>query len=650
MWKLIAACLALGGVSLLLPSEPSYDPLAWLIWGRELAHLHLDTGGGPSWKPLPVAFTTLTAPLGEVDQGLPPALWMAVARAGALLALALAFRLARRLGGGGAAAVLGGLVASAALFLTPDWFQFAAHGSEAPLAVALMLWAVERQLDGRSAHALCLATLACLLRPELVPFLGLYGLWVWRAEPRLRPLLAAVLVVLPLAWVGPEWIGSGMPLDGGAQARSQPAWSLSLAEHPWLRALERVHNHAGLPLELLAALAVAVAAVRRRPAVLVLAGAAVAEAALFVAMTQAGFSGNPRYVLPAVAVLSVLAGVGAAQLAWLGEAALNGGDKGTGLVRRFAHGLDEFWSISTDFSSSPRERTATGSASARLAGVVAAVALIALAGQSFAHARVERLRAEAHEVGIRMQLHHDLAQAVRAAGGAEGPGARLVHHQPGPPDPPGLGAGGAHGADREPHRLPRDLPLFARAAGRSRVHDRARASPPNTGPRGQLQGVPTGRNHVPDRPPRMADVPGSVYRTFAGNSHSRESREDPHRPGSNEVATMRSRVSNTSASLRRLSTPAAWSSEHDDHRSRLSGSRQRKHDPADPRGWRRSGRRDRQAVLEPRAQVPPHPQGRAGDRSGRAGPHARVALRRGGRRDDGARRTLYYAPRRDPAR
>ena len=410
MWKLIAACLALGGVSLLLPSEPSYDPLAWLIWGRELAHLHLDTSGGPSWKPLPVAFTTLTAPLGEVDQGLPPALWMAVARAGALLALALAFRLARRLGGGGAAAVLGGLVASAALFLTPDWFQFAAHGSEAPLAVALMLWAVERQLDGRSAHALCLATLACLLRPELVPFLGLYGLWVWRAEPRLRPLLAAVLVVLPLAWVGPEWIGSGMPLDGGAQARSQPAWSLSLAEHPWLRALERVHNHAGLPLELLAALAVAVAAVRRRPAVLVLAGAAVAESALFVAMTQAGFSGNPRYVLPAVAVLSVLAGVGAAQLAWLGEAAL---------VRRFAHGLDEFWSISTDFSSSPRERTATGSASARLAGVVAAVALIALAGQSFAHARVERLRGEAHEVGMRMQLHRDLAAAVRAAGGAQ---------------------------------------------------------------------------------------------------------------------------------------------------------------------------------------------------------------------------------------
>ena len=629
MWKLIAACLALGGASLFLPSEPSYDPLAWLIWGRELAHLHLDTTGGPSWKPLPVAFTTLVAPLDQVDHGLAPALWMAVARAGALLALALAFRLARRLGGGGAAGVLGGLVAAVALFLTPDWFQFAAHGSEAPLAVALMLWTIERHLDGRPAQAVCLATLACLLRPELVPFLGLYGLWLWRAEARLRPLLAGVLVLLPLAWIGPDWIGSGMPLDGGAQARSQPAWSLSLAEHPWLRALERVHNHAGLPLELLAAVAVAVAALRRRPAVLVLAGAALAETGLFVAMTQAGFSGNPRYVLPAVAVLAVLAGVGAANL--------------TGMASR---GLVEFLPYSGGFSTNPP----AGPARARVAGVVAAVALMALAGQSFAHARMQRLRAEAHEVGVRMQLHRDLARAVQAAGGAEAVRARLGHHQPGPPDPPRLGARCADGAHREPDGLPRDLPLVARAAGRSRVHDRPRATPPDARPRGQLQGVPKGRNQLPDRPPGMEGVRWSVYRTFAGNSHARGSWEDPRCPGSNEVATNRSRVGNTSASLRRLSTPAAWSSTHDDHRSRLSGSRQRKHDPADPGGWRRSGRRDRQAVLEPRAQVPPHPQGRAGDRSGRAGPHARVTLRRGGRRGYGARRTLYYAPRRDPAR
>jgi hypothetical protein len=390
MWKLIAACLGLAGVSLLLPSEPSYDPLAWLIWGRELAQFHLDTSGGPSWKPLPVVFTTLIAPLDKVDHGLPPALWMVVARAGSLLALAFAFRLARRLAGGGAAGVLGGAVAVVALFLTPDWFQFSAHGSEAPLAVALMLWAIERHLDERPGHAVVLGTLACLLRPELVPFLGLYGLWVWRAQPRLRPLLVGALVLLPVAWIGPEWIGSGSPLDGGEQARSQPAWSLSLAEHPWLRALQRVHNHAGLPLELLAAVAVAVAVVKRRGAVLVLAAAALVEVALFVAMTQAGFSGNPRYVLPALAVWSVLAGVGAAYLA-NAVPALAGRLAGAGARPRLA--------------------------GAPLAGVAAALAVLALGAHGFLEARVARLHDEAREVGVRMQLHSDLARAVQKMGG-----------------------------------------------------------------------------------------------------------------------------------------------------------------------------------------------------------------------------------------
>ena len=48
MAKLLAACLALAALSLLLPSQPSYDPFAWLVWGREIAHGSLDTTGGSS--------------------------------------------------------------------------------------------------------------------------------------------------------------------------------------------------------------------------------------------------------------------------------------------------------------------------------------------------------------------------------------------------------------------------------------------------------------------------------------------------------------------------------------------------------------------------------------------------------------------------
>src|SRR5215208_4128799 len=84
----IAICLALGAVSLLLPSEPSYDPWAWMVWGRELTLLQLDTKGGPSFKPLPVLVTAVVSPLSKVDDGIPPALWLMIARAGGLPAAA----------------------------------------------------------------------------------------------------------------------------------------------------------------------------------------------------------------------------------------------------------------------------------------------------------------------------------------------------------------------------------------------------------------------------------------------------------------------------------------------------------------------------------------------------------------------------------
>jgi hypothetical protein len=393
MAKLIAVCLALAGASLLLPSEPSYDPWAWLVWGRELAHGGLDTTGGPSWKPLPVAFTTVVARLEGLDQGLPPALWMVVARAGALLALAMAFRLASRLAGGGIPGAVGGAVAAVALCLMPDWFQFVAHGSEAPLAVALMLWAIERHLDHRPGHVVVLGTLACLLRPELFPFLALYWLWAWRTAPGLRPLLAGVLVLLPLAWIVPEWISAGNPLDGGKQARSEPVWSLSHAEQPWLRALERVHNHAGLAVELLALVAVGGAIARRRWAVLVLAAAAVAEVGVYLAMTEAGFSGNPRYVLPALTIASVLAGVGAAGLV----------EGGANLAGRLLRPRRAIFSRAGPVPS--------------LAGGLAGLALVVVVGVPFVDKRARELRSEARQVGVRMDVHSDLARAVDEVGG-----------------------------------------------------------------------------------------------------------------------------------------------------------------------------------------------------------------------------------------
>src|SRR5918997_3990940 len=90
-WRLlIVGCLALSALTLLLPSVPTYDPWAWIIWGREIANADLVTTTGPSWKPLPVIFTTPFSLAG--DDGA-PLLWLVVARAGGILAFAMAFRL-----------------------------------------------------------------------------------------------------------------------------------------------------------------------------------------------------------------------------------------------------------------------------------------------------------------------------------------------------------------------------------------------------------------------------------------------------------------------------------------------------------------------------------------------------------------------------
>ena len=137
---------------------------------------------GPSWKPLPVLFTTVFAFFGDAAA---PDLWLLVARAGGLLAIAMAYRLGSRLGGRPA-----GVIAALALLLADDYVRSFWRGNSEGLLVALCLWAVERHLDGRRTDAFLLGLGAALLRPEVWPFFGLYGLWLAWVEPRRRVLVA----------------------------------------------------------------------------------------------------------------------------------------------------------------------------------------------------------------------------------------------------------------------------------------------------------------------------------------------------------------------------------------------------------------------------------------------------------------------------
>jgi len=315
-WKLLlAGCLALAALSLLLPSVPTYDPWAWIIWGREIAHLDLVTTTGPSWKPLPVIFTTPFSLAG--DDGA-PLLWLVVARAGGILALAMAFRLGKRLAG-----PVAGLIAAGSLILADEFIRNFFRGNSEGILVAVCLWAIERHLDGRRRDAFLLGLAAALLRPEVWPFIALYGLYLiaadWRREDKL-PVKTTILVIggglgLGILWFVPEYLGSGDFLRAAARARKPNPDSAAFASHPFIEVFNRSASVLSVPVYvggLLAFGAALYAFVKRRQDGLMLAMAAIGTVLMIAVagMTQVGFAGNLRYVALPAALVCVLAGAG----------------------------------------------------------------------------------------------------------------------------------------------------------------------------------------------------------------------------------------------------------------------------------------------------------------------------------------------------
>jgi hypothetical protein len=315
------ACIVLAAVSAaVLPTVPSYDPWAWIVWGREVVdpHLSFAVGGGPSWKPLPFLFTTVFGLFG----GAAPTLWVITARAAGLLALVAAYRLAARLMapyGTPWAAAAAGLIAAAGLLLTQDWFYYMFRGTSEPMLVATSLWAVDRHLSGHRAAAFVLGVAASLIRPEAWPFVGVYAVWLWIAEPRLRLLVVAGVAAIPFFWFVPPWIGSGQPFLAASHAKQ---YNGHLGRHPLLEVLRRGTDLQVLPALILALLAVALAWLKDRDrTALALAGCALAWWVLVVAMTLDGYPGLERFYLPAAGVTCALAGVGIVRLAQMAGAA-----------------------------------------------------------------------------------------------------------------------------------------------------------------------------------------------------------------------------------------------------------------------------------------------------------------------------------------
>jgi hypothetical protein len=311
--RAVLACLAVAGISLLVAGEPVYDAWAWLVWGRELAHLGIDTSTGPSWKPLPVLIAVPLSLAGDAA----PELWLVLVRAAWLLALVLAADLAVSLTPGlprALRSLAAGFAVLVVVLLTDEvtqWSRQVAGGMSEPLLVAVVLAAVRAGLAGQARSALALGALAALLRPEAAPLLALYALWCWRAEPRTRPLAVGVGLVVPALWIAPELFFAG----AGSAARAQTETSNPLEALGWAVAL---------PLAVAWPLALAASYDRRAR---VLAAGALLWILIVAAMTLAGFPGLPRFMAPAAAIVGVLGGAGLAVLlarprAWIAAAAI----------------------------------------------------------------------------------------------------------------------------------------------------------------------------------------------------------------------------------------------------------------------------------------------------------------------------------------
>jgi hypothetical protein len=291
---------------------PSYDPWAWLLWGREVAHGTLSTEEGPAFKPLPVLACAALSALG----GAAPVAWVILARAGAVLATILAFRLGRRLlvaarDDSSAAhwrrSSTGGTLAAAGVVLCGGFLGYSAAGAEPGWTIAFALLGLEAWRAGRPRAALACGVGCALLRVEAWPFLLAFGVFLWRRRPEDRGLLAAAAVAIPALWFVPELLASGDPLRSGARARVPNPGQPAEAAVP---ALASLREAAALPLwPLWAGAALAAALV---PATRALLAAGLAWIALVAAMAQAGFSGEPRYALPGAALVAIAGAAGLA--------------------------------------------------------------------------------------------------------------------------------------------------------------------------------------------------------------------------------------------------------------------------------------------------------------------------------------------------
>ncbi len=292
-------------------TRPGFDPYGWLVWGHQTLSLSLDTNAAPSWKPLPYLFTVPFALVGHNQFWL----WMiasaALALSGAVFAGRIAYRLTAAPPERRWAAWVAAVFAGVAVLGIKDYSHYILSAQSDPVIVALTLAAIDCHLSGRRRWAFWCGVLASLGRPEAWPFLGLYGLWLWRAERAMRWQLILGVVLLLALWFGIPAISSRSFFVAGDNANKS---GRAISGNRLWGVLHRFYEMNPLPVLLAALVGVGFGVRRRDRTVLALAAIIVVWVIVEIAFAYHGWPALQRYMFEAGGILIALAGVGVGRL------------------------------------------------------------------------------------------------------------------------------------------------------------------------------------------------------------------------------------------------------------------------------------------------------------------------------------------------
>lgn len=292
--------------------RPAYDAYGWLVWGRQAAHLHLNTNAAPSWKPLTFLFTFSYVLIAGAT-----ALWLwmvtavAAALGASLFAGRIAYRLAGPLPGHPHARMAGAVFAGLAVLGIEGYWHFILIAVADPMITMLCLAGIDCHLSGRRRLAWLLFVLTALGRPEAWAATALYGVWAWRAIPSMRRLILFGLAVVPALWFGIPALTSHSPLIAGdiASGSTKP-----LTGNRFFGALRGFAQLYEFPMQLAALCAAALAIWRREVTWLLLMGGAILWVLTEGLFALHGWAAAPRYMFEPEAVAVTLVGALLARL------------------------------------------------------------------------------------------------------------------------------------------------------------------------------------------------------------------------------------------------------------------------------------------------------------------------------------------------